>query len=51
MIANAFFATTVLFLALGLFLMQECQFLIPYRRAPVGTIRRRHRAVSRRLFS
>jgi hypothetical protein len=32
MIANALVATTVIFLALGFFLMQECQFLIPYRR-------------------
>ncbi len=32
MIANALLATSVLFLALGFFLMQECQFLIPYRR-------------------
>jgi hypothetical protein len=32
MIANAIFVTTILFLALGLFLMQECTFLIPYRR-------------------
>jgi hypothetical protein len=32
MIANALLATTVIFLALGFFLMQECQFLIPYRR-------------------
>ena len=31
MIANAFFATTVLFLALGIYVLQECQFLIPYR--------------------
>src|SRR5258708_18424710 len=31
MIANAVFATTVIFLAVGLFLLQECQFLIPYR--------------------
>ena len=31
MIANAFFATTVLLLALGFFLMGECRFLIPYR--------------------
>src|SRR5882724_13329448 len=31
MIASAFFATTVLFLALGFLLMQECTFLIPYR--------------------
>jgi hypothetical protein len=30
-IANAFFATTVLLLALGFFLMGECRFLIPYR--------------------
>jgi hypothetical protein len=32
MIANAFFATTVFMLALGFFLMDECRFLIPYRR-------------------
>lgn len=31
MIGNAFFATTVVCLALGIFLLQECQFLIPYR--------------------
>jgi len=31
MIANALFATTVCFLAIGLFLMEQCQFLIPYR--------------------
>ena len=31
MIANAFFVTTVLLLALGFFLLGECQFLIPYR--------------------
>src|SRR5437763_1280689 len=32
MIGNAFLATTVIFMALGFFLLQECQFLIPYRR-------------------
>src|SRR5713101_201839 len=31
MIANVFFATTILFLALFFFLLQECAFLIPYR--------------------
>ena len=31
MIVNALFATTVIFLAVGLWLMQECTFLIPYR--------------------
>jgi hypothetical protein len=31
MIANAVFVTTLIFLTLGIFLMQECQFLIPYR--------------------
>ena len=31
MIGNAVFATTVIFLALGILVMQECQFLIPYR--------------------
>ena len=32
MIGNALLATSVLFLALGFWLLQECQFLIPYRR-------------------
>ena len=31
MIANAFFVTTVIFLALGFFLVQECAFLVPWR--------------------
>jgi hypothetical protein len=31
MIASAVFITTLLFLAIGIFLLQECQFLIPYR--------------------
>jgi len=31
MIGNAVFVTTILFLAIGLFLLQECSFLIPYR--------------------
>jgi hypothetical protein len=31
MIPNVFFATTILFLALGFLLLQECRFLIPYR--------------------
>jgi hypothetical protein len=31
MIANALVATTVILLAIGFFLMQECRFLIPYR--------------------
>ena len=31
MIANAFLAAAVIFMALGFFVMQECQFLIPYR--------------------
>ena len=31
MIANAVFATTAIFLALGFLLMQECSFLIPFR--------------------
>jgi len=31
MVANAFFATTVIGMALALYLLQECQFLIPYR--------------------
>ncbi|MDQ6706559.1 MAG: hypothetical protein M3Z85_11355 [Acidobacteriota bacterium] len=32
MIGNALLATTVVFMGLGFFLLQECQFLIPYRR-------------------
>jgi len=36
MIANAVFATTVIFLALGILLLQECQFLIPYRHVLFG---------------
>lgn len=31
MVTNALFATTILFLALGLFLMGECRYLIAYR--------------------
>ncbi|MDX2181138.1 MAG: hypothetical protein SFV18_16205 [Bryobacteraceae bacterium] len=31
MITNIFFATTVIFLAIGFLLLQECTFLIPYR--------------------
>ena len=31
MIKNAFFITTILFLALILLLLEECKFLIPYR--------------------
>jgi hypothetical protein len=31
MITSAVFVTTILFLALGIGLLQECQFLIPYR--------------------
>ena len=31
MIGNTIFATTVIFLAVALYLMQECRFLIPYR--------------------
>lgn len=31
MVANAFFAATVICLAILLYVLQECQFLIPYR--------------------
>jgi hypothetical protein len=31
MTANSIFITTVLFLALGIWILQECQFLIPFR--------------------
>jgi hypothetical protein len=36
MIANAFLTTTVIFLALGFFLLGECRFLIPYRQLLIG---------------
>lgn len=32
MIANAIFAASVVYLAVGFLLLQECTFLIPYRR-------------------
>ena len=31
MVTNVFFATTILFMAVGFFLLDECQFLIPYK--------------------
>ena len=31
MIPNVFFATTIIFLGIGFFLLEECSFLIPYR--------------------
>ena len=31
MATNVFFATTILFMAAGFFLLDQCQFLIPYR--------------------
>ena len=31
MIANAFLAATVICMAIGFWVLQECQFLIPYR--------------------
>ncbi len=31
-VASAVFVTTIIFMAIGLLLLQECQFLIPYRR-------------------
>ena len=31
MVANAFFITTLILMVLGIYLLQECQFLIPYR--------------------
>lgn len=31
MVTNVFFATTILFMAIGILLLQECNFLIPYR--------------------
>lgn len=36
MLPNVVFATTVVFLALGFFLLQECSFLIPYRALLIG---------------
>jgi hypothetical protein len=35
-VGNAFFVTTILFLALMLFLLEECAFLIPYRDLLIG---------------
>jgi len=31
MVTNVFFATTILFMALGFFLLEQCRFLIPYK--------------------
>jgi hypothetical protein len=31
MITNVFFATTILFMAAGFFLLDQCRFLIPYK--------------------
>ena len=36
MIASAVFVTTIIFIAIGLLLLQECQFLIPYRHVLFG---------------
>jgi hypothetical protein len=35
-IASAVFVTTVIFLAIGILLLQECRFLIPYRHLLFG---------------
>ena len=37
MVANVFFATTILFMALGFFLLDQCRFLIPYRGLLINT--------------
>lgn len=31
MVTNVFFATTILFMAAGFFLLDQCRFLIPYK--------------------
>ena len=31
MVANAFFLSTLILMVLGIYLLQECQFLIPYK--------------------
>lgn len=36
MITNVFFATTILLLALFIWLLQECAFLVPYRDLLLG---------------
>ena len=36
MIPNLVFATTVVFLTLGFWLLEECDFLIPYRALLIG---------------
>jgi hypothetical protein len=37
MIASAVFITTLIFMSIGIVLLQECQFLIPYRHVLFGT--------------
>ena len=36
MLASSFFATTVIFLAIGFYLLDQCRFLIPYRKLIFG---------------
>ena len=31
MVTNVFFATTILFMAAGFFLLDQCRFLVPYK--------------------
>ena len=31
MITNVFFATTIIFMAIGFYLLEQCEFLIPFR--------------------
>ena len=31
MVTNVFFATTILFMAIGFLLLEQCRFLIPYK--------------------
>jgi hypothetical protein len=50
MIGNAILVTTVIFLAFGMFLMQECQFLIPYRHVLFGNYGAQIAAFAAALF-
>lgn len=50
MVTNVFFATTILFLALFIWLLQECAFLIPFRELLVEVYARYIVAYAAALF-
>ncbi len=37
MITNVFFATTIIFMGIGFYLLEQCEFLIPYRSLIFGS--------------